>query len=114
MINTDIRNNNASNNVGDGIRFDLVGTTLSPLTIQNNLVDGNGENGLVFWATAGSLLDTMAIHGNSFSDNTGGDGLLVDLTDSNATEISISQNLLGIRPVTTASPLTWTTATSGR
>lgn len=91
-------NAQVTGNGGDGILVTL--NTLTPAaTLDVNIdnfasVANNGGRGVALVSTA-TPLDNISASGNSINNNTGGNGLTVDLTGSNATDITIHSNVIG-------------------
>ncbi|MFG0333465.1 MAG: beta strand repeat-containing protein, partial [Maioricimonas sp. JB049] len=88
--------NTSNSNFGDGIRTQLTNVTGTPdVTISSNFVDNNGDRGVVLSANS-SPLGALLFNANSITNSQGnsvdGDGLLIQLVNSGATSLEVSES----------------------
>ncbi|MEX1233004.1 MAG: inverse autotransporter beta domain-containing protein [Planctomycetaceae bacterium] len=77
---------------GDGVNISLDNVLVNAFSVLNANVDENTGGGLVLSAANGSLINNGIVTLSSFSENTGGSGLTIDLTDSDAPNFQIVSN----------------------
>ena len=88
---------NGTGVAGDGIWITLNTLNGTPnLTVSDYLsIDTNAGDGVIVQQVAAADVGTVNIANNIINGNTGGNGLLIDLTGSNATDLTIDTNIIG-------------------
>jgi len=94
-----IDNVSSTSNGGDGLFIMLTDVTGAggdlDLSITNSMFDFNGGRGVAIIAD-NSPFDDILIDNNTIISAMGGDGLLLDLTDSGVNTLTISNNAIGL------------------
>lgn len=99
-----------ASNTANGINISLDNSDVTSLQILRNQVLQNGLNGVLI-TSVDSTHGTMLIDENNISDNQGGDGVQLNLTNGGATTVTISNNAIsnnsenGINFELTAAPI---------
>ena len=98
LVNGGQSTNNGTGVDSDGILINL--DTVTPVTTLDVSIDNyasvsNNTGGGVALVANATLLDNLTVSGNTINNNTGGNGLTIDLTGSNATDLTINANIIG-------------------
>ncbi|MFN0196125.1 MAG: hypothetical protein ACKVT0_05225 [Planctomycetaceae bacterium] len=87
-----IENGTFAGGQGSGVSINLDNTLVSDFSVLNAIINENTGDGLVLAAANGSLINNGIMSLSTFSGNTGGSGIVIDLTDSDAPNFQIVEN----------------------